>query len=183
MSVSGRDRQVIYLYLPCLPVRRLIRLNGWPEQDKTALYQRIKGADRLVYLSATAQQAGLQADMSVADARAGFPISGLRRLTMTGIVPCSLRLPGGPFVSVLLSGLMPLVWGCGLMPPGPVIYLAGFRRCVLICITSSARPALWCIWPQHQHSLLPGHWRITIWRPQPGRFMPLTGDIRCGVLV
>ena len=73
MSVSGRDRQVIYLYLPCLPVRRLIRLNGWSEQDKTALYQRIKGADRLVYLSATAQQAGLQADMSVADARARFP--------------------------------------------------------------------------------------------------------------
>ena len=72
MSVSGRDRQVIYLYLPCLPVRRLIRLNGWSEQDKTALYQRIKGADRLVYLSATAQQAGLQADMSVADARARF---------------------------------------------------------------------------------------------------------------
>ena len=73
MPVSGRDRQVIYLYLPCLPVRRLIRLNGWSEQDKTALYQRIKGADRLVYLSATAQQAGLQADMSVADARARFP--------------------------------------------------------------------------------------------------------------
>ena len=73
MSVLAHDRQVIYLYLPCLPVRRLIRLQGWPEQGKTALYQRDKGADRLLYLSAEAQEGGLTTGMSVADARARFP--------------------------------------------------------------------------------------------------------------
>ena len=88
MSVLAHDRQVIYLYLPCLPVRRLIRLQGWPEQGKTALYQRDKGADKLLYLSAEAQEGGLTTGMSVADAGPGFPISGLPRLTMTGIRPC-----------------------------------------------------------------------------------------------
>ena len=73
MSGSGGDRQIIYLHLPCLPTRRLARRQGWPEQDKIALYQRDKGADRLVYLSAEARQAGLETGLSVADARARFP--------------------------------------------------------------------------------------------------------------
>lgn len=73
-SGSG-GRQIIYLHLPCLPVRRMARLNGWPDQHKAALYQRDKGGDRLVYLSAEAKAAGLQTGMAVADARARYPES------------------------------------------------------------------------------------------------------------
>ena len=43
MSVLVHDRQVIYIYLPCLPVRRLIRLHGWPEQGKQLFISVIKG--------------------------------------------------------------------------------------------------------------------------------------------
>ena len=73
MPVSGDDRSIIYLHLPDLPIWRMARLQGWPEQEKTALYQRDKGADRLVFLSAEAQAAGLTPGMSVADARARLP--------------------------------------------------------------------------------------------------------------
>ena len=73
MDVSGDDRQIIYLHLPCLPIRRMARVQGWSLQEKIGLYQREKGADRLVYLSAEAQADGVQAGLSMADARARHP--------------------------------------------------------------------------------------------------------------
>ena len=70
MGVSGDKRQIIYLHLPCLPVQRTARLQGWSPQEKAGLYQREKGVDRLVYLSAEAQAEGVQVGLSVVDARA-----------------------------------------------------------------------------------------------------------------
>ena len=73
MGVSGDDRQIIYLHLPCLPIQRMARVQGWSLEEKVGLYQREKGADRLVYLSSEARADGVQAGLSVADARARHP--------------------------------------------------------------------------------------------------------------
>ena len=87
MGVSGDDRQIIYLHLPCLPIRRMARVQGWSLQEKVGLYQREKGTDRLVYLSAEAGQTGFGPDYLSLMRGPGILICALRQLTTMQIRP------------------------------------------------------------------------------------------------
>ncbi len=65
--------EYIYLYFPFLPILRLAREHQLDIHQPIALYHNIKAVDRLVYLSAHAQAAGLEVGLSVPDARARLP--------------------------------------------------------------------------------------------------------------
>ena len=67
------SHEYIYLYFPFLPILRLARQHQLDMQQPIALYHRMKGVDRIIYLSAHAQAAGLETAMSVPDARACVP--------------------------------------------------------------------------------------------------------------
>lgn len=77
IASTGQYRQdcmeFIYLYLPYLPVQRVVSECQLDTDALVCLYQPQKGVDRLVYLSETAQNAGLLPGLSVPDARARQP--------------------------------------------------------------------------------------------------------------
>ena len=90
---------------------------------KIGLYQREKGADRLVYLSAEARADGVQAGLSVADARARHPDMRFAPVDHNADQALLTALHDGRSGTALLLVLMPTVWGFGLRQQGPAICL------------------------------------------------------------
>ncbi|MGC6536051.1 MAG: Y-family DNA polymerase [Candidatus Puniceispirillaceae bacterium] len=71
---AGREARFIYIYLPNLPLARLYKHHQLDSEAPLALYQAVKGADRLVYCNQAAMSFGLAADMNLSDARALVPL-------------------------------------------------------------------------------------------------------------
>ena len=68
-KLASKAREILYLFLPFLPTTRLIRQQGWPADTPVGLYHHAQQTDRLLFVSQTAQRAGLYPGLSVADAR------------------------------------------------------------------------------------------------------------------
>ena len=66
---ASTAREILYVFLPFLPTTRLIRQQGWPADTPVGLYHHTQQTDRLLFVSQTAQRAGLYPGLSVADAR------------------------------------------------------------------------------------------------------------------
>lgn len=67
---AGRKARFIYLYLPELALRRMMHIYQLTPGTPLALYQQIKGADRLRDCNDVARSFGLEIGMSLSDARA-----------------------------------------------------------------------------------------------------------------
>ena len=66
---ASTAREILCVFLPFLPTTRLIRQQGWPADTPVGLYHHTQQTDRLLFVSQTAQRAGLYPGLSVADAR------------------------------------------------------------------------------------------------------------------
>ena len=71
---TGRHARFIYIYLPDLPISSICHHHQIDEGAPMALYEAIKGADRLIYCNQAAISFGLHSQMSLSDARALAPL-------------------------------------------------------------------------------------------------------------
>ena len=71
---AGRHARFIYIYLPDLATAQIARRAKLDQDSPLALYQAVKGADRLCYTNAAARAFGLHPDMVLSDARALSPL-------------------------------------------------------------------------------------------------------------
>lgn len=68
-----KQRRILHLWFPCLPLDRLIRAQDLRLEGPFAVTREIKGAHRILVANAAARAAGITAGMSLADARAICP--------------------------------------------------------------------------------------------------------------
>ena len=71
---TGRHARFIYIYVPDLPISLICRRHQIDEGAPIALYEGVKGADRLIYCNQAAVSFGLHCQMSLSDARALAPL-------------------------------------------------------------------------------------------------------------
>ena len=71
---TGRHARFIYIYLPDLPISLACHHHQIDDGAPIALYEGVKGADRLIYCDQTALSFGLHCQMSLSDARALAPL-------------------------------------------------------------------------------------------------------------
>ena len=71
---TGRHARFIYIYLPDLPISLACHYHQIDKGAPIALYEGVKGADRLIYCNQAALSFGLNHQMSLSDARALAPL-------------------------------------------------------------------------------------------------------------